>query len=364
MTFKSTLFLGVAIAALTACNESSTNPTSAERSMSATRVASLRTVAPPPCPAMAKYGPNAVYAPDGGRVCDIYDQIFGPAKDGPAVRNTRPDKNLVLIAPNRLPPRPVMARLRAQSPLLSAPVQEPGNGDEGWFVNDVSSGWGPGAEEVVQPNFDIPAGIANLNPPDSTTVVYAPTNKPRGACIELSPAYYRKTGDGTTTRALGWWDWCAPSPGWKTFEFMDYDWLTTYTVTGYWPPEGQNETQIYWGIRSVPSTNCWEGVLLNFRTSKYETKAYSCGTPARPEGWSMWESWNLQTNLSDPYSCPNLPPVDASIPADTANGQTLWLDQVSTSPLGPYGVCWTSFTYNLDWYIYPGGAHTWRAHTF
>lgn len=291
----------------------------------------------------------------------MYDQIFGPAKDGPAIPNTIPERNLVRTDPEHLPPRPAVGARGRPAGHLSQFLPVPGNGDAGWFVNDFFPGWGPGALEIVQPDLNIPSSLVNLAPPDTGVVIYAPTNKPRGSCLELTPLYRRLPGWSTTARQLGWFDWCASPPQWQTMENIDLFWQSEYTVAGYWIPGGQNEVQMFWGIRLVPGTNCWEGLLYNNGLNDYERKALSCGTPAEQRGWSMWESYYLMTYLTDWTQCPTIPEVGAYIPVD---GDAIWLDNANRSPIGPFGVCWRSGYYYLDWYIEPnGGYHAWQAHT-
>lgn len=345
-----------AVLAISACGgETSPGVGPATPSVRANRVLSPSATAPAPCDAMSKFGPNAVYVAAGSRACQFYDRIFAPREEAHPNNNMWSEKNLVATDPGRVPPRWPGRRNQRSGPPL-----QPGTGDAGWFVNDFLSQWGPGSEEVVQLNLEIPSNLADVAPPDTGAVIYAPTNKPEGACLELTVIYWRLPGAATTTRELGWYDWCQTPARWQTMEDMNAPgWANTYTGAGYWPPEGQDETQIYWGLDSVAGNNCWQGVLFNMVGGYYEQKAYSCGTPGTQSGWSMWESYFVMDYLTDPSQCPTIPRVDASIATNKG-----WLDQVSLSPLGPYGLCWTSGFYYLDWYIYPGGgAHTWRAHT-
>lgn len=244
----------------------------------------------------------------------------------------------------------------------------PGNGDQGWFVAHYQT-WGQGNVDIVKLNLDIPPTIADSAPADTGALLYAPTNHPQGGCLELTVVYWRKPGYGTT-RALGWWDWCRTPPGWVTFESMDNTpWTTSYVSTEFWLPEAQTEDLIYWGLMSVAGTNCMRGILFNFTYGHYDEKAYSCGTPAPgyAAGWSMWESYHVMDRLANSSQCPIIPRLDPAVfvvtDTTTSNWQWKWLDQANISPLGPFGLCWTSGSYNLYWFTSPTDRHAWRAFT-
>jgi hypothetical protein len=354
------------VLAITACTEErTTGPISADTSALSSEAKLHSATAPPLCNARSNFAPRGLRVPAGSRACRFLDRIFNPEEGRHALSNTRPEANIVVTDPKRIPPH-ITPRSRNRP---SSMLPQPGNGDSGWYVAQYYT-WGLGNEEIVHRDLEIPAEIADSAPPDTGAVIYAPTNAPRNACLELTVMYIRLPGAGTTTRELGWYDWCLSQPRWDTIEDMNSStWANSYVDSSYWYPEAQGEAVIYWGLMTDLGSDCTQGVIFNFQAGHYDTKAFSCGTPNNSTGWSMWESYHLMDKLSDPTRCPVEPRSDAEIrvfasaQAETTNTY-LWLDQANISPLGPYGLCWNSGFYTINWYRYPtGSASAWRAFT-
>src|ERR1041385_497789 len=253
MTLRRCLLAAVVLA-ISACN----------RDMS-TGVVPRSIAADAGCPAASRFAPYGVSIPAESPACPLYDRIFDP--HGPPLRNTMPDKNIAVTHAKRVPYHPNGERRNRKSGRLP----QPGTGDAGWLVNSDYETWGPGNVEVVNRTLQIPANIADAAPPDTGAIIFAPTNKPRGSCLELTVIYLRYPGDASTTRELGWYDFCVSPPRWQTVEDMNSPlWASNYISSGYWLPENQNEDVIYWGVRSVAGTNCWTGLLFNFSQLTYE----------------------------------------------------------------------------------------------
>lgn len=252
--------------------------------------------------------------------------------------------------------------------VFSGNPPQPGTGDNGWFVPHVET-WNTGNVNTIRRSLEIPSNISDSSPSGTGAWIYAPTHHPQGGCLELTMAYGRGPGQATTTRGVGWWDWCSATPSFVTFEDMnDPSWVSNYviTTTWGWPPENnQVVDQVYWGLWSVAGTTCMQGILYNFNARHYDQKAYSCGTPQVPDGWSIWESWYVMDHLTDQTQCPTIPRVDAEVMVDTDTTPShfvrLWLDQANVTPLPSSGICWTTGYYRLQWYL--GDFHDWVAYT-
>lgn len=352
--------LMAAVLAVAACGGERPTGVGPSRSVLGSRVA-------PPSGARCMPASGARYAapfiPAQDAACLFYDRIFDPR--GPVFPNPMREKNLVVTRPERVPQYPkAWARRQVSGTLL-----QPGTGDAGWFVNSYYLRWGRGAFEVVNPTLEIPSNIADAAPPDIGDQIFAPTNKPRDGCLELSVIYWRMPNAATTTRELGWYDFCQSPPDWVTIEdITDPQWAFDYIINDYVPATGEYEDQIYWGLESLAGTDCWQGILFNFGASHYDQKALACGTPSNEGGWSVWESYYVMDFLSDASQCPVIPRVwaDVIVYIDTVNWYWHPLNHADISQFATGQPCRTSGFYALDWYA-PSDSSTnmelWKALT-
>ena len=199
--------------------------------------------------------------------------------------------------------------------------------------------------------------------------VYAPTSlPPGGSCIEATQVYRRRYRGATTGKLFGLWDWCqsgadgefdvleAQTTSWTQRYVRTYQGMPTYAIVIVTPNTGNT-----WG-------QCWYANLYDYILGGWVQKLAKCGIPGhngQRAGWSMWESWYL----FPPYTggCPKLPgiraldiafadPSTSSFVPFTDNPLDFW-------PLGPYGSCWISGSYQ---FVFPApgvSPNSWRANT-
>ena len=197
--------------------------------------------------------------------------------------------------------------------------------------------------------------------------VYAPTMRaPGGACIEMAQVYQRLSGEDTTGKFFGLWDWCESPPhgSWAVFESVDetfinryvrpYQSRNTYAVTLVTPNTGHTSGQ------------CWSANIYNYEVGGWVERLQSCGTPypgAGAVGWTMWQSWYV----TQARQCPTLPSIRALDIALADPGSSTF-DPFTNHPAdysswGPRGGCWKSEIYTFESPV-PGLAdNTWRANT-
>jgi hypothetical protein len=271
-----------------------------------------------------------------GQFLDVPPQPYDEAVHGHAHPNTQPYANEVGRGLARLPERAHVPRSGDEIPNIF-----PGSGDRGDWI---STGRGVYVGNDVQTDLSIPDSAIG-------TTIYAPTHMPAGgACVETVTAHWRYSGMSTTAHAHGFWDHCGldGATGWQTFEYMDATWKGKY-VRVY---DGEER---YWTEAYIDGSGCWHGLLYDFNLGQWEEKVSPaiCGSSGFTSGWTMWESHHLMDLAK---VCPTFPRIRAS-------GLQLWtgsawqqLGSTNTSPLGPYGMCWTNSTYrwqvnspNNDW---------------
>lgn len=304
-------------------------------------------------PRAPRYLPYGVPVPVGEAI-DAGPEPYQPAKHGPPLRNTQPERNMAAQRGANLPrvdsngkgprgrpdnPGPPGAAGGAASDGPDLPRPMPGSGDRGFWIN---AGTGVYAANDAQTDLVIPDNAVG-------TTIYAPTHMPAGnSCIETTTAHWRDTGQPSTTHGHGFWDHCFKK-GWYTFEYMDATWKSKYvrTLDG----EDRYYTQV------DKSGNCWRGLLYNFTAGQWEEKVSPavCGSSTQ-SGWTMWESHGL---MDVAKVCPSFPSIRASgIQILTSSGWVA-LGTGNSSVLGPYGMCWTNNTYafhvhaaNSDWHAH------------
>lgn len=217
----------------------------------------------------------------------------------------------------------------------------PGEADFGAFINEiVPEGTNPGgyAYQEVNTSVSLPAA-----PPDR--FLYAPTlQAPNMARLEAVTTYWRRAGEGTTTKAFGVYDHkCGTGSGcpWVVFKFIDRTFLDTYT-------RGCTAGSCYEVIVQKYSDG-WRVYLFNYNTFLYELQVTRPHDPtALVIGWNAWESFFGGT-------CPTLPRLESlDLEVWTTTG---WQDVTPTygsvlnNMMCPYSMGWV-FQY-YSWWVGP-----------
>ncbi|MEQ1440107.1 hypothetical protein AAG565_12155 [Fontimonas sp. SYSU GA230001] len=264
---------------------------------------------------------------------------YNPTKHGDlyvAPMVERQSSNAVddLSAPLPYPPRAITKLAANPLPLALTPTPTflPGSGDRGFWVR---KGAGLFAGNDAQLDFSIPNEAIGA-------VIYAPTDMPRGSCVEATTVHYRYEGFPETVHAHGFWDHCEEQ-GWQVFEFIDTRWTDRY-VRIY-----DGELTFFHEVYQN-GQDCWIGVLYNFQLGRWEEKTTPvCGAGPYENGWTMWESYGIMDNPEQAVICPRFPNIRSKAIQWYDRGTNSWsnLTTSDTSQLGPYGDCWTSGAYSF-----------------
>lgn len=265
-----------------------------------------------PEPAAEEYLPYGVPVPPGVELMAL-PQPFDPAKMGPADPDSTPELNLAASPtseyrhmPNPMDKFDTDLVGSPESHNLSAMAVEHHNSNGYWLYKTAAK---PLAR--AQANHDVQNNTVIPQPTSGTRGVYyyAPTLMPPGrSCIESTTIHRRKTPGGAAEHLHGFWDWCGP-----TADFLVVKNLQNATFRNAYVRVYAGEEFLVTYVHQDPGNGCWGAGFLNYSTGKYERQFYRCGTNrgAWDEGWTMWESYNVEQNNAGP-DCVSTPPIKAA----------------------------------------------------